>query len=62
MDTIWWVALVAMVLLALVAAVVDGRGRSGRGPGGRGPGRSERSGRRRVDPASVAALGSGGAW
>ncbi|PWS41631.1 transcriptional modulator of MazE/toxin, MazF, partial [Streptomyces sp. ZEA17I] len=35
MDTIWWVALVAVVLLALVAAVVDGRGRSGRGPGGR---------------------------
>ncbi|NUV89222.1 type II toxin-antitoxin system PemK/MazF family toxin [Streptomyces sp. KAI-26] len=45
MDTIWWVALVATVLLALVAAMVDGRGRSGRGPGGRGPGRSERPGR-----------------
>ncbi|WP_079137936.1 type II toxin-antitoxin system PemK/MazF family toxin [Streptomyces sp. PTY087I2] len=32
MDTLWWVALVAVVLLALVAAVVDGRGRSDRGP------------------------------
>ncbi|ARF72788.1 type II toxin-antitoxin system PemK/MazF family toxin [Streptomyces sp. NPDC012600] len=44
MDTFWWVALVAVVLLALVAAVVDGRGRSGRGPGSRGPG-SRRPGR-----------------
>ncbi|MFW3459930.1 hypothetical protein ACN24K_03140 [Streptomyces microflavus] len=26
MDMFWWVALVAVVLLALVAAVVDGRG------------------------------------
>ncbi|MFE9397481.1 type II toxin-antitoxin system PemK/MazF family toxin [Streptomyces flavidovirens] len=34
MDTSWWVALVAVVVLALVAAVVDGRGR-GRRPGGR---------------------------
>ncbi|SCE60765.1 hypothetical protein GA0115261_110501, partial [Streptomyces sp. OspMP-M43] len=39
MNTFWWVALVAVVLLALVAAVVDGRGRSDRGP------RSRRSGR-----------------
>ncbi|NEB42486.1 type II toxin-antitoxin system PemK/MazF family toxin [Streptomyces sp. SID14515] len=37
MDTIWWVALVAVVLLALVAAVVDGRGRSDRGPRSRRP-------------------------
>ncbi|MEU8678427.1 type II toxin-antitoxin system PemK/MazF family toxin [Streptomyces sp. NPDC048560] len=36
MNTSWWVALVAVVLLALVVAVVDGRGRGGRGrPGGR---------------------------
>lgn len=37
MNTFWWVALVAVVLLALVAAVVDGRGRSDRGPRSRGP-------------------------
>ncbi|WP_431788167.1 type II toxin-antitoxin system PemK/MazF family toxin [Streptomyces sp. G9] len=42
MDTIWWVALVAVVLLALVAAVVDGRGRSDRGPRSRRPGQSGR--------------------
>ncbi|EKX61380.1 hypothetical protein [Streptomyces ipomoeae] len=36
MDTSWWLALAAVVLLALVAAVVDGWGRSGR------PGRRER--------------------
>ncbi|WP_093800665.1 type II toxin-antitoxin system PemK/MazF family toxin [Streptomyces sp. Wb2n-11] len=39
MDTSWWVALVAVVVLALVAALVDGRGR-GRRPGGRTRGRS----------------------
>ncbi|MCX4969629.1 type II toxin-antitoxin system PemK/MazF family toxin [Streptomyces sp. NBC_00654] len=38
MNTSWWVALAAVVLLALVAAVVDGRGRSGRRPGRRGGG------------------------
>ncbi|MFJ4961424.1 PemK-like protein [Streptomyces sp. ADI96-02] len=38
MDSIWWVALVAVVVLALVAAVVDGRGRSDRGPRSRRPG------------------------
>ena len=27
MDTSWWLALAAVVLLALVAALVDGRGR-----------------------------------
>ncbi|MDX2920728.1 type II toxin-antitoxin system PemK/MazF family toxin, partial [Streptomyces sp. NE06-03C] len=42
MNTFWWVALVAVVLLALVAAVVDGRGRSDRGPRSRRPGRSGR--------------------
>ncbi|MFC9246890.1 type II toxin-antitoxin system PemK/MazF family toxin [Streptomyces sp. NPDC057136] len=36
MNTSWWVALAAVVLLALGVAVVDGRVRSGRGrPGGR---------------------------
>ncbi|NED07685.1 type II toxin-antitoxin system PemK/MazF family toxin [Streptomyces sp. SID6648] len=39
MNTFWWVALVAVVVLALVAAVVDGRGRSDRGPRSRRPGR-----------------------
>ncbi|WP_028813131.1 type II toxin-antitoxin system PemK/MazF family toxin [Streptomyces flavidovirens] len=34
MDMSWWVALAAVVVLALVAAVVDGRGR-GRRPEGR---------------------------
>ncbi|MDX3528385.1 type II toxin-antitoxin system PemK/MazF family toxin [Streptomyces sp. ID05-39B] len=34
MDTSWWVALAAVVLLALVAALVDGWGR-GRRPAGR---------------------------
>ncbi|MFG2311800.1 type II toxin-antitoxin system PemK/MazF family toxin [Streptomyces sp. NPDC048566] len=35
MDTSWWLALAAVVLLALVAAVVDGWGRRGRRPAGR---------------------------
>ncbi|MGW2812809.1 type II toxin-antitoxin system PemK/MazF family toxin [Streptomyces sp. NPDC001415] len=35
MDTSWWLALGAVVALALVAAVMDGRRRSPRGPGGR---------------------------
>ncbi|WP_331452607.1 type II toxin-antitoxin system PemK/MazF family toxin [Streptomyces sp. SS162] len=34
MDTSWWPALVAVVVVALVAAVADGWGRSGRRPGG----------------------------
>ncbi|MFJ4335777.1 MULTISPECIES: hypothetical protein [unclassified Streptomyces] len=51
METSWWLALAAVVLLALVATVVDGWGRGRRprgrgrrppdgrdGPGGRGPG------------------------
>ncbi|WP_327695208.1 type II toxin-antitoxin system PemK/MazF family toxin [Streptomyces sp. NBC_00459] len=43
MDTSWWLALAAVVLLALVAALVDGWGR-GHKPsrrGGRPPGRAE---------------------
>ncbi|MFF5895705.1 type II toxin-antitoxin system PemK/MazF family toxin [Streptomyces argenteolus] len=52
MNTWWWVALVVVVLLALVATVSDARGRGGRGPrrpGGRvrPPGRApERKGAR----------------
>lgn len=60
MNTFWWVALVAVVLLALVAAVVDGRGRSDRGP--RSHAAPAAGG---VDPAAVpaiAAFRSGGAW
>ncbi|MCK1820630.1 type II toxin-antitoxin system PemK/MazF family toxin [Streptomyces sp. XM83C] len=34
MDTSWWLALVAVVLLALVAVLVDGWGRAPRPPGG----------------------------
>ncbi|GAA3176853.1 hypothetical protein GCM10017688_31250 [Streptomyces ramulosus] len=36
MDGSWWPALVAVIALALVAAVVDGRGRSRRPPRRRG--------------------------
>ncbi|WP_085207589.1 type II toxin-antitoxin system PemK/MazF family toxin [Streptomyces sp. Amel2xC10] len=45
MDTSWWLALAAVVLLAFVAALVDGWGRGRRPPGrrsrppGRAPGR-----------------------
>lgn len=37
MDTSWWLAVLAVVVIALVAAVMDGRGRSDgrRRPGGR---------------------------
>ncbi|MEU9860409.1 type II toxin-antitoxin system PemK/MazF family toxin [Streptomyces sp. NPDC047971] len=35
MDTSWWPALVAVVVIALVVAVADGLKRSGRRPGGR---------------------------
>jgi mRNA-degrading endonuclease toxin of MazEF toxin-antitoxin module len=35
MDTSWWLALAAVVLLALVATLIDGWGRGGRRPGGR---------------------------
>ncbi|MFJ3585295.1 type II toxin-antitoxin system PemK/MazF family toxin [Streptomyces sp. NPDC090127] len=34
MDTSWWPALVAVVVIALVVALVDGRKRSARRPGG----------------------------
>ncbi|MFD6426613.1 type II toxin-antitoxin system PemK/MazF family toxin [Streptomyces sp. NPDC060198] len=41
METYWWVILAVLVVLALVASVVDGRGRSGarRRGGARGTGR-----------------------
>ncbi|MEK0100633.1 type II toxin-antitoxin system PemK/MazF family toxin [Streptomyces sp. NPDC056002] len=35
MDTSWWLALAAVLLLALVATLVDGWGRGHRRPGGR---------------------------
>ncbi|MGW6059830.1 type II toxin-antitoxin system PemK/MazF family toxin [Streptomyces sp. NPDC055189] len=35
MDTSWWLALAAVVVLAVVATVVDGWGRGHRGPRGR---------------------------
>ncbi|WP_327367658.1 type II toxin-antitoxin system PemK/MazF family toxin [Streptomyces sp. NBC_01217] len=35
----WWIAFAVVVLLALVAAVADGRGRGGRRPRGRSGGR-----------------------
>ncbi|MEU3690113.1 type II toxin-antitoxin system PemK/MazF family toxin [Streptomyces narbonensis] len=40
MDTSWWPALVAVVVIALVAVVADGRKRSNRRPAGRGRGRA----------------------
>ncbi|MFC8272154.1 type II toxin-antitoxin system PemK/MazF family toxin [Streptomyces sp. NPDC057271] len=61
MDTSWWPALVAVVVIALVAAVADGRKRSARrhggrtgAPGGRGRtpgGRSRAPGGRTRPPA-----------
>ncbi len=49
MDTSWWLALGAVVALAAVAALMDGRGRGRRRPGGRTrpPGRPDGSGRAR---------------
>ncbi|HEY8985755.1 MAG TPA: type II toxin-antitoxin system PemK/MazF family toxin [Streptomyces sp.] len=41
MDTSWWLALAAVVLLALVATLVDGWGRSGRPPRRTARGRTE---------------------
>ncbi|MFF4500223.1 type II toxin-antitoxin system PemK/MazF family toxin [Streptomyces sp. NPDC001401] len=56
MDTSWWLALAAVILLALVATLVDGWGR-GRRPAGRRtrpPGRpGARGGRRRPKPAEI---------
>lgn len=52
MDTSWWLALVAVVLLALVAVLVDGWGRAPRPPGG---GRRSRAGGTgaRPEPAEI---------
>ncbi|MEU6059762.1 type II toxin-antitoxin system PemK/MazF family toxin [Streptomyces sp. NPDC047097] len=65
MDTSWWPALGAVVVLAAVAAVVDGLGRGGkrsdRRPGGRTrppgrpPGRSPRTRERRPEKAPTKA-------
>ncbi|MET9967511.1 type II toxin-antitoxin system PemK/MazF family toxin [Streptomyces sp. NPDC006356] len=51
MDTSWWLALAAVVLLALIAALVDGwgRGRRHRGRRTRPPGRADRRTRARQD-------------
>ncbi|WP_267245983.1 type II toxin-antitoxin system PemK/MazF family toxin [Streptomyces sp. PR69] len=46
MDTSWWLAVLAVVVIALIAAVSDGLGRSGRRPGGR-PGLVRPGGRTR---------------
>ncbi|MEU3205830.1 type II toxin-antitoxin system PemK/MazF family toxin [Streptomyces cyaneofuscatus] len=66
MNTFWWVALVAVVLLALVAAVVDGRGRSDRGTrsrrpegAGRPPSRPSRPSRPSGKPSGPAGRGEG---
>ncbi|WP_052867071.1 type II toxin-antitoxin system PemK/MazF family toxin [Streptomyces niger] len=49
----WWPAVLAVVVLALVAAIVDGRARSDRGPKRRRPGRGPaRDGRPTVRPGS----------
>ncbi|MCX5312868.1 type II toxin-antitoxin system PemK/MazF family toxin [Streptomyces sp. NBC_00154] len=48
MNMSWWPVLGAVVLLALIAAIADGRGRLGRGdrrPGGRPRGRTRPPGR-----------------
>ncbi|MET8418872.1 type II toxin-antitoxin system PemK/MazF family toxin [Streptomyces sp. NPDC005134] len=48
MNMSWWPALGAVVLLALIAAIADGRGRLGRGdrrPGGRPRGQTRPPGR-----------------
>ncbi|MEU3031423.1 type II toxin-antitoxin system PemK/MazF family toxin [Streptomyces incarnatus] len=50
MDTSWWLALAAVVLLALVATVVDGWGR-GRRPAGRRSRPPGRAGTRERHPA-----------
>ncbi|WP_189184776.1 type II toxin-antitoxin system PemK/MazF family toxin [Streptomyces albiflavescens] len=58
MDTSWWLALAAVVLLALVATLVDGWGRRGRRPAQRTrpPGRAgvlRRRGAPRPRPAEI---------
>lgn len=59
METYWWVILAVVVVLALVASVVDGRGRSGarRRGGERGTGR--RPGGRTRPPGRPAEPGRG---
>jgi hypothetical protein len=54
MDTSWWLALAAVVLLALVATLVDGWGRRGRRPSARTrpPGRPRQRGAR-PQPAEI---------
>ena len=61
MDTSWWLALAAVVLLALVATLVDGWGRRGHGVAGaaRPPGVG-RGGRRGGRGPGAAAAGRGG--
>ncbi|MBL3666767.1 type II toxin-antitoxin system PemK/MazF family toxin [Streptomyces sp. M2CJ-2] len=54
MDTSWWLALVAVVLLALVATLVDGWGR------GRRPRSGRRAGARRTRSATADADTGGG--
>lgn len=60
MDSSWWLASAAVVLLALIAAVVDGWGRRGRRPAGRqrppgGPTGPRRGARLRGGPLPKAA-------
>ncbi|WP_369389504.1 type II toxin-antitoxin system PemK/MazF family toxin [Streptomyces sp. CG1] len=58
MDTSWWLALAAVVLLALVATLIDGWGR-GRRPGGR---RLRPLGRAGTRPAQAARPVPGDIW
>ncbi|RVU24440.1 type II toxin-antitoxin system PemK/MazF family toxin [Streptomyces antnestii] len=54
MDTSWWLALAAVLLLALVATLVDGWGRGHRRPGGRTrPPRGPRAGGTRPRPGEI---------
>ncbi|MEU7012102.1 type II toxin-antitoxin system PemK/MazF family toxin [Streptomyces sp. NPDC046385] len=59
MDTSWWPALVAVVVIALVVALADGRRRSGRRPLGRSrpPARPTRPGPRGKAPHGKAPRG-----
>ncbi|MFF9015218.1 type II toxin-antitoxin system PemK/MazF family toxin [Streptomyces sp. NPDC014870] len=50
MDTSWWPALVAVVVIALVVALADGRKRADRRPGGRTRPPTRPSGRPPVRP------------